>query len=60
MMAQDALYHSDCLTKLFKKALEINDVKGSGDHNNQIHGTAFAELVCYMSVQGRTKTQSLS
>ena len=48
MIAQDALYHSDCLIKLYKKAQEISDAKDSDDHNNQIYGTAFAELVCYM------------
>jgi len=48
MIAQDALYHSECLIKLYKTAQEINNEKHNDNLYNQIHGTAFAELVCYM------------
>lgn len=46
LIAQDALYHTNCLMKLYNKARERKVI--DDDEIDQIHGTAFAELVCFM------------
>ena len=48
MMAWEAVYHSDCLIKFYKKGKEI-DEKERSDFDTLVACTAFAELTEYMS-----------
>ena len=48
MIAQDAMYHRNCLTDLYKKA---NAAQLDGNYNDaerQLHGIAFSEVVTYI------------
>lgn len=49
MIAQDAVYHSECLIKLYKKAKDLEISQDDGRNvNSQILSTAFVELTNYM------------
>ena len=48
MIAQDAMYHRNCLTDLYKKANAAQlDAKYS-DSKRHLHGKAFSEVVTYI------------
>ena len=47
MMSQHAMYHSYCVTQLYKKAELMNRAENTDD-SNQLHGIALAELVAYV------------
>ena len=53
MHAQDALYHRNCLTSLYKKAEHIQQLGDMNytDEERKLHGIAFAEIVSYIEEQ---------
>jgi len=49
MVAQDALYHINCLTALYKKADKAVMPDVDNERERQLHGIILAELVCYIT-----------
>ena len=48
MIAQDAMYHRNCLTDLYKKANAAQLDGNYSDSERQIHGIALSEVVTYI------------
>ena len=48
MIAQDAMYHRNCLTDLYKKANAIQLDGNYSDSERQLHGIAFSEVITYI------------
>ena len=48
MIAQDAMYHRNCLTDLYKKANAVQLDGNYSDFQRQLHGIAFSEVVTYI------------
>ena len=48
MIAQDAMYHRNCLTDLYKKANAVQLDGNYSDSETQLHGIAFSEVVTYI------------
>ena len=49
MMSQDAMYHSNCLKTLYKKAESVNcSDSGESSSDKQLHGIVLAELLSYI------------
>ena len=48
MIAQDAMYHRNCLTDLYKKANAAHLDATYSDSKRQLHGIAFSEVVTYI------------
>ena len=48
MIAQDAMYHRNCLTDLYKKANAVQLDGNYSDSKRQLYGIAFSEVVTYI------------
>ena len=48
MIALEAKYHRNCLTKLYNKARQATEKQEKEENYSHLHGIAFAELVTYM------------
>ena len=48
MIAQDAMYHRNCLADLYKKANAAQLDANCSDSERQRHGVAFSEVVTYI------------
>lgn len=48
MCAQDALYHSDCLCKLYREATRARMGEDINDNDRKLHGLAFSKVLSYI------------